>query len=831
MPSWFTSEETEWMIKHHLHSYSTFDRNERVVYKGKKVGAMKAFIGRVIDEFGHKFPYRHPDTPVSQIPKELQRRQVRKEEYGRNPDDLGSDDNESEENSDDTGSDEWDSEQEEQTESRSSTTRESTEEIDQESALHDQESALGDQNIDESEEEDKMSLVSVGGPSEFDPRDTTEGIDHDTTIRQFDPVDEVVDALAVVTSPDSNVDPAEDYIASPHRLDEWNLALKELGDMMDQSWTGCSPRELQFRRSNVAENLRQVLDIMSWGVGVEFFATGIVASPEAGQGFCTSSSRSDPFLSTDDGMRTMKRFARFAMKHIGPLLCTIPECPGPVVYGDLDRANHPVMPRDDSATTERMRVYIFDYQRHKLRWQGGGLQVPYDRMKADTSEGRHEIVRPERLPTGVEYVENPFTMPEKHVACWAKFLIQCDTAQLSTDRLFQYARPDPDGPEIDGYQTVRSPGVRMDYGPAAHSYALFVQGAEAAIPAERDDGLPQYSAEDAIYHSITDEQAAFWQERLPENQGYLDLLKALKRNDEARPFQAPIEFWKIMAETMPHLKPDAPAPDAGIRQLITEKGRFPVPFFDFRHPLYARFCLHYALNCIKWAVVFLGHLELNVRRVMEDPAAAKAHYASITQHVEIHFTETDKHRIRHTVQLLTDALNESADVLTSSVAEREFMDPNGLALKQSMAAHADFPQSLSQFEWFKVDGSRRVVVTSQEGITRRLIMSANARAAAFENRKGKKRAHEDEPAQTLKRTPSSRSAPESREKHRRRALSPGQSASGSAHVGRATPDQELADLTIVGPSARTRSKLPNTPHVKGKTGRMKMDVVIDVKKK
>ncbi|KEP46070.1 hypothetical protein V565_220460, partial [Rhizoctonia solani 123E] len=817
MSTWFCPKEARWMMKF-LPTYATFNRAKRVVYKGKRVGAMKAFLGGVINEFAEKFPYRHPDTPLSQIPVNLHDDRCMQEEWEELHDKFRHRFNylktryaneleagvvwESEGEVDIVGSDEWDSENENE-----ETMDESTEEAGSKS-----------EEEYESEEAENMSVISVGGLSNFNG--CKEPADNTVTMPAA-AAKAGSESIVTGTNQESCVDPAEDYVASPNwlRADiavasklreefaiRWNLALDELRDRTSESWTGCTSRELKFRRSNVLENLCQVLDIVAWGTGTEFFATGVAASPDSAQG-----SR------------------QFAMRYLGPALCTGPECPGPAIYGDLDRENHPLMPKELLATTEQKRVYIFDYQRHKLSWQGGGMEVPYDRIKADAEQGRYHIMKADNVPPDIMFVENPFTIPAEHVDPWFEYLTWCDTAQVPEDWQFQFARPDPDGAKVDGYQTVRSPGVRMEYGPEAHSYALFVQGMETTNPEPREDGLPLYYADNVVFHSVSSSQRAFWQGNLPRNGGYMGLLDALQRNDNARPFQAPVEFWNIIVESMPHLKPEPPTPDAGIRQLRTKKGRVPSAFFNYAHPLYAQSCLHHALNwCsanVKWPVNLLGHLELNTRHVTDDPVGLKAHYASIVDRVEIQFTDNDRHQIQHTIQLLTDALNASTDQLTQSLTERQLLDPCGQALKASARAHENYPQDLDSFEWFKSDGSRCVVVTTPEGTTRHPIVSAKAGATEFESHKGKQK----EPRGTaqgtsLKHARSSRPSPELRGKQARRAVSNSQSVNEDVKP----PDSALAGLSIAGPSARTWSKSQGTQRGRGKSGRMKMDVVINL---
>ncbi|EUC56770.1 hypothetical protein RSOL_196090 [Rhizoctonia solani AG-3 Rhs1AP] len=862
MLSWFTDDETEWMVQNYLIPYTSFNRNDRVIYKGRVVSSMKAFISRVIEEFGRRFPYRHPDTPRNRIPAEMQSYQVKTKaewaklyqkfrhrfNYLKKAHGLGEDvEDGSVEGSENAGSDEWMSDNNNGT-TDEATTNENTEEATTGSGS---DSAVGG----ESEEAEDMSVVPVGGPSDYmDEYHAPQPI-QDTKTTQTGSGAVMAKARSRSTSAESMVDPALDYVPSPRRMREWKGTLNELREMTSASWTGCSAHELKTRRSNVAENLRQVLDILYWGVGVECFATGAIVSPISGhQGFCTSSSRLDQFLYSGEGIRAMKSFNKYAVKSLGPALCTVAECPGPVVYGDLDRENHPVMPRDESASTDRKRIFIFDYQRHKLRWQGGGLEVPYHRIQSDAENQRYDIVRVESIPAEVPYLENPLTMPHEHVEAWFRFLVKCDSAQLPEDRQFQFARPILDGPEVNGYQAIRAPGIRMNYGPDAHSYALYVQGLEQADPAVREDGLPQFYEGDSVYFSVTPVQLEYWRGHLPGHDDYVGLLQALKAHDAARPFEAPVEFWAYIAELMPHLKPEVPSPEAGIRQFRTEKGRLLNAFFDFQDPAFARACLHHCLDwcraqhfvhplsgtvmggpfSVKWAVLFLGHLELNVRRVMEDPAGSRAHYAAIADHVEIHFTETDRYRIRHAITSLTSALEESTTKLMGTLGERRLPNPHDLAVTNSAQAHSNFLSDLEGFTWFSavghdsgdLDASQPVTVNPTEAASRgsSVILALSDKEPI--DRKGKRRAPVEDVEQTIIYASSSRKSERRREKQRRVSADMSQSEEEGLRTG--APDNELSGLSIAGPSTRTRSKSQGRST---KSSRKVMEVVIDRKKK
>ena len=184
-------------------------------------------------------------------------------------------------------------------------------------------------------------------------------------------------------------------------------------------------------------------------------------------------------------------------------------------------------------TKARKHAHLIDFS----GWQGGSYEVPYERIKEDAKVGRFDIVRPEAIPPEVPYVENPHLMPDEHVAPWISFLAQCDRAQIPEPKRFQYARPQPDGPEVTGYQALRAPSAQMEYGPEAHSYALFIQSLEEAEPKARQDGLPLFYAGDPFYVSINPNQQDFWRQRLTDNSYYIELLDALGKHDKARPFQ------------------------------------------------------------------------------------------------------------------------------------------------------------------------------------------------------------------------------------------------------------------------------------------------------
>ncbi|KAG8730279.1 hypothetical protein FRC11_007104, partial [Ceratobasidium sp. 423] len=69
--AWFTDEENEWLVQNYLHAFIEVDRGATVIYKGETYSGLQGFLAEVIDEFTLKFPYRHYDMPVEDIPQHL----------------------------------------------------------------------------------------------------------------------------------------------------------------------------------------------------------------------------------------------------------------------------------------------------------------------------------------------------------------------------------------------------------------------------------------------------------------------------------------------------------------------------------------------------------------------------------------------------------------------------------------------------------------------------------------------------------------------------------------------------------------------------------------
>ena len=177
---------------------------------------------------------------------------------------------------------------------------------------------------------------------------------------------------------------------------------------------------------------------------------------------------------------------------------------------------------------------------------------------------------------------------------------------------------------------------------------------------------------------------------------------------------------------MPHLKPEIPTDQEGVKHFLTVKGRLPPAFFDFSDPAYQETCLHATLNwcrpenfkhplsdtlmggpfSLKWAVLILGHLELNVQSACMDISGARAHYAAISERVDVQFSETDKSRIRHAINSLAHAVRTSTVRLDETLAEREILDPHALAIRKSAEAHAHLSTDLSGFNWYRAVSSQ-----------------------------------------------------------------------------------------------------------------------------
>ncbi|KDN33490.1 hypothetical protein RSAG8_13420, partial [Rhizoctonia solani AG-8 WAC10335] len=253
MPSWFLKSETQWMIDK-IPAYIAFDRNERVVYNDihadlQLLHAMHKEWAGLHQKFRHCFNYLkgvHTSKEVGD----------HEEEDG--------DEGESE----DGGSEEWETE--------------SNGDMNQGTGTESMDVGLASEYAEQSSEPDKMSRIFMGSGGSVPDEEVMEPGGDTTVTAPAGPSTAAPDAESTDTGSDDMDNPTMDYLASPERVKGWKLALDELMELTQTSWTGCMGPELKSRRMNVPNNLRQVLDLMSWGVGVELYATGIMVSPKLG---------------------------------------------------------------------------------------------------------------------------------------------------------------------------------------------------------------------------------------------------------------------------------------------------------------------------------------------------------------------------------------------------------------------------------------------------------------------------------------------------------------------------------------------------------------------
>ncbi|KDN35594.1 hypothetical protein RSAG8_11456, partial [Rhizoctonia solani AG-8 WAC10335] len=370
------------------------------------------------------------------------------------------------------------------------------------------------------------------------------------------------------------------------------------------------------------------------------------------------------------------------------------------------------------------------------------------------------------------------------------------------------------------------------------------------------NGLPQYYAEDPVYYSVSIQQRSFWQEHLPEDSKLTTLLEALENHDKARPFEAPVDFWVELASLMPHLKPEPPSADARIRQFRTEKGRLPFEFFDFENPAYPAACMHHCLNwchlqnfvhplsstlmggpfSVKWAVLFLAHLLFNVQHINQDSQGTRAHYTDIAQRVEITFMGTHKHRIRHSINSLTEALNQSAELLRTSLPIRLVTDLYPKAVKALQEAHAEFPKGIDGFQWFRPvshtelesDGSRLQSTRQPDGTMRRKRVPAHQRVTPpMSQQKTCQAAKLGSNACTpMKQALLAGEVQFPPEKQAWRATF----KSGSSSTV-PPPAKEMANMSLTSPSTCTRGKATTPKPAKGKLVKNWVEVVLNTRRR
>ncbi|CAE6456569.1 unnamed protein product [Rhizoctonia solani] len=265
-----------------------FNRNQKVMRKGEKVPAMKAFLDNVIAEFGVKFPYRHPGTRLNDIPEELRKYRVatrgewdglhdkfrhrfnylRKHSSteaggpmaGRGgDDDAGDDEEKSDEGDDDEAG--WDekniNEEEEDEEDEEEEEDEEGGEGEEEWVTEEEGGSETDRSSparDVSEElmgSNRSVAVSEAGDVEMESPsgDNNSSTSGEESNRRMSEGDEAVLASYEETQLENPDDLTFDYIVSPQRAAAWKATLAELWESTETSWANCSGRDL--RRANI----------------------------------------------------------------------------------------------------------------------------------------------------------------------------------------------------------------------------------------------------------------------------------------------------------------------------------------------------------------------------------------------------------------------------------------------------------------------------------------------------------------------------------------------------------------------------------------------------
>ncbi|KAG8763024.1 hypothetical protein FRC11_006399 [Ceratobasidium sp. 423] len=452
-----------------------------------------------------------------------------------------------------------------------------------------------------------------------------------------------------------------DYAVPDSTLAEWGDMLTDLQQMATSSWAMCEPRELQS----------------------------------------TATPRSTSYLQMDQSLEARMSFAQFTSEYI-----------------DNEQDGHPLPPADKGSLQHRQSNLSIFFSM-KLRWQGGGTEVPYQLLEDDATEGRWQIVKKEVLPPGVQFVRDPMDMGEPELALWLRHLHAGWKGQLNEKEVFQFNQPRP-GVHCDGYQWQRAPNAVMAYGPEALSYARLHLHPTISEPTPRLDRIPIIHTSKPPYESIPPDDVSVLSHVMGEDSPTIWLLRALQEHDRMHPYQASDEDWITMITEMPYLKLLPPEENAFIDHLDAENGYLPWAFYDASDPMHQeknltrtlawcsphrwRHGLTHTLiggRCgVKWPVVILLFLAGNVRKVQRRPDAVIRHYGPGRAPYVV-FEDREIRHIDTAIKLLERALRESIRHLAATMPYRLYGDLLVVEDRISEALHWRLKMGISAITWFE----------------------------------------------------------------------------------------------------------------------------------
>ncbi|KEP47297.1 hypothetical protein V565_160880, partial [Rhizoctonia solani 123E] len=493
---------------------------------GEKMTKLEEFLGRCMDAFAAKFPYRHPETDPAQIPKNLRHLQYSQSdwpgtfrEHDRRKSGLPSDEDDDDESDGD----------------------EDEEVSDNQSNPDDAPSASEEEEMDIPEDEDRNEsqsleqIISEAGKAEgaeivTGPSDEM-GTGKGPTVKDAPNGNKTTRATLAAAV-------AARKIFQPYNTtwDSWEHAFKKLGEMGDKSWAECDPEELKSRQEGVPDIIHNVLDVLYYTTGYELYATGVVLSEDQAFKFHTTTPRSQHFSECPDGNSARDSFVRFVNSYIGPGLCTSIKCPAPVVYPDPRREDHPTFPAGIIATHEQRQRLLTDYLAYKIAWQGGGASVPYDILLQQHEEGRQDLIANHVLPPGVEYLKSPMLMEPEELEAMISHVIAGDQDKIPADRQFRFEQSAP-GMFASNYTAGRYPQATMVYRPDSQAYVVALEEHAHLTSSPRTDGLPSIGEYEEPYISFTEESIETYRAILRPEDCWWGLLEASQQHDRLFPAQ------------------------------------------------------------------------------------------------------------------------------------------------------------------------------------------------------------------------------------------------------------------------------------------------------
>ncbi|KDN41818.1 hypothetical protein RSAG8_07189, partial [Rhizoctonia solani AG-8 WAC10335] len=499
---------------------------------------LEEFLGRCMDAFVGKFPYRHPDTNPAQIPERLRHLQYPQSEWpGTFRERLRNKFNDFSRQKRDRRKSGLPSDEDDEDESDGNQVEEASDEdstIEDAASLREGVEMGVPEGTDENENEEAEQEITEGGGAEAKlatgPPDEMDAQSESALAEQPDNARTKHAALV------SAVAARKEFRPYSTTYDSWENAFKQLAEMGEKNWAECDPEELESRQENVPNIVHNLLDLLYYTTGYELYATGVVLSKGQGFKFDATTPRSKHFSEHPDGSRARDSFTQFANTYIGPALCTNIHCPAPVVYPDPSRENHPTFPAGIIATHEQRQRLLVDYLSYSIAWQGGGAFVPYDIIAQQHEEGNQDIIDNSVLPLGVEYPKNPMLMEPKELEVMISHIIAGDQNKIPAHQQFRFEQSAP-GMFASNYSAGRYPQATMFYRPDSQVYTVALEENARLTSSPRTDGLPSINEYEEPYQSFTEESIRTYQTILRPEDCWWGLLGALQEHDKLFPAQ------------------------------------------------------------------------------------------------------------------------------------------------------------------------------------------------------------------------------------------------------------------------------------------------------